>query len=165
MFRLSQTKIQVLGLAVARMIREGLYLVRPIHGRAPRGGVGRGAQRIHEHPDDAGAAPHVCVVVGGGMSRTRRFPSGSRSPPPTPADSTVAPDARASVRFLARGALSRSGCGTQSPAPPARGPAPVAGATLRPRRPGGWTAAPWLGAPVPLPALRGASGPRYGGHV
>ena len=42
---------QALGLAVARMIRDHLDLVRPVHGRAPR------AQRFHEHPDGAGAAP------------------------------------------------------------------------------------------------------------
>ena len=50
---------QALGLAVARMIREGLDLVRPVHGRAPR------AQRFHEQPDGAGDVPPVCVVVGG----------------------------------------------------------------------------------------------------
>ena len=36
------------------------------------------------------------------------LPSGPRSPPRVPADNRVAPDARASVRFLARNALSRS---------------------------------------------------------
>ena len=66
---------QALGVAVARMIREGLDLVRPVHGRAPRGGVGHAplAQRFHEHPDRAGAVPHVFIVVGGGLSRTRRL--------------------------------------------------------------------------------------------
>ena len=61
---------QVLGLAVARMIRDGLHLARPIHGRAPRGGVGRTplAQRLRKHPEGAGAALHVCVV-GGGTAR------------------------------------------------------------------------------------------------
>ncbi len=115
--------------------RGGLHRARPVHGRAPRGGVGRAprAQRFHEHPNGAGAAPHVCVVVGGGPARARRLrrplvgpqrlavhpcsspdnahrragykgpaplPSGSRSLPPAPADSNVAPGARASVRFL-----------------------------------------------------------------
>ena len=66
---------QALGVAVARMIREGLDLVRPVHGRAPRGSVGRAprAQRFHEHPDRAGTVPHVFIVVGGRMSRTRRL--------------------------------------------------------------------------------------------
>ena len=53
---------QMLGMAVARMIRKGLDRVRPVHGRAPR------AQRFHEHPDHAGAAPYVCVVIGGGRA-------------------------------------------------------------------------------------------------
>ena len=35
---------QALGLAVARMIREGLHLARPVHARAPW------AQRFYEHP-------------------------------------------------------------------------------------------------------------------
>ena len=65
---------QALGV-VARRIRDRLDLVRPVHGRAPRGGVGGAplAQRLHEHPDGAGAAPHVCVVVGGGAPRARRL--------------------------------------------------------------------------------------------
>ncbi len=58
---------QALGLAVARMIRQGLDLVRPVHVRALR------AQRLHEHPDRAGAAPHVFIVVGGEMAWARRL--------------------------------------------------------------------------------------------
>ena len=63
---------QALGLAVARMIREGLDRVRPVHARA-LGGGGRAplAQRFHEHPDRAGAVPHV--FVGGGAARARRL--------------------------------------------------------------------------------------------
>ena len=41
---------QALGLAVAWMIREGLHLARSVHVRAPR------AQRLHKHPEGAGAA-------------------------------------------------------------------------------------------------------------
>ena len=65
---------QALGLAVARMVRKGLHRARPVHARAPGGGVGRAplAQRFHEHPEGAGAAPHVCVVVGGRAARARR---------------------------------------------------------------------------------------------
>ena len=41
---------QALGLAVARRIREGLPLMRPVHARAPGGSVGRAplAQRLRE---------------------------------------------------------------------------------------------------------------------
>ena len=87
---------QALGLAVARMIREGLDRVRPVHGRAPRGGVDRAprAQRFHEHPDRAGAVPHVCVVVGGGAPRTRRLRRPLVGPQPfglfVPADHRIA---------------------------------------------------------------------------
>ena len=72
---MSQTRIQALGVAVARMIRDSLDLVRPVHGRAPRSRVGRAplAQRFHAHPESADAAPHVCVVVGGGAARARRL--------------------------------------------------------------------------------------------
>ena len=58
---------QALGLAVARVVDQGLDRVRPVHGRAPL------AQRLREHPDRAGAAPHVCVVVGGRTARARRL--------------------------------------------------------------------------------------------
>ena len=59
---------QALGLAVARIIREGLHLARPVYAaRAPQ------AQQFHEHPEGAGAAPHVFVVVGGGPARARRL--------------------------------------------------------------------------------------------
>ena len=45
---------------------------------APGGGVGRAplAQRCHEEPEGAGAAPHVCIVAGGGLAR----PRGARRP-------------------------------------------------------------------------------------
>ena len=45
---------------------------------APGGGVGRAplVQRFHEEPEDAGAAPHVCIIAGGGRAR----PRGARRP-------------------------------------------------------------------------------------
>ena len=64
---------QVLRLTVARVIHQRLDLVRPVHGRASGGSVGRAprAQRLHEQPEGAGAVPHIFVVVGGGPSRLR----------------------------------------------------------------------------------------------
>ena len=64
---------QALDLAVARMIRDG-HQVRPVHACAPGGGMGCAprAPRLHEQPDGAGSVSHVCVVVGGGASRSRR---------------------------------------------------------------------------------------------
>ena len=78
------------------MIRDRLDRVRPVHGRAPRGRVGGAprAQRFHEHPDRAGAAPHVCVVVGGGTARARRLRRPRVGPQPldvfVPADHRIA---------------------------------------------------------------------------
>ena len=144
---------QTRGLAVARMIREGLH-------RAPR------TQRLHAQPDGAGAVPHVFIVIGrvgyGVLCRPRSdlgvrscrvpdsaqrragyrdpapLPSGPRSPPRARGDNRVAPDARASVRFLACNAPSRNGCGSQSPRLPRAGP----------RRPVCWAAALGTGAPA-----------------
>ena len=52
---------QVLGLAIARVVDQGTHRVRPVHDRAPGGGMGRAprAQGFHEQPDGAGAVPHV----------------------------------------------------------------------------------------------------------
>ena len=106
---------QALGLAVARIIREGLYLARPstsvrrsVAGRAPR------AQRFHEHPNDAGAASHVCVVVGSGTTRARRLRR-----------SLVAPQ-RFGLFVHADHWIARSRAGYRGPAPLPRSPPPAA---------------------------------------
>ena len=74
---------QALGRAIARMIRDSLHRARSMHGRASSGGVG--GTPLAADPKGAGAAPHVFVVVGGGMSRARRLRrSGAASAPRYP---------------------------------------------------------------------------------
>ena len=52
---------QALGLAVVRMIREGLHLARPVHAHAPRSGVSRAplAQWFHEQRGCRGRAERM----------------------------------------------------------------------------------------------------------
>ena len=79
---------QALGLAVARRIRHGLHRGRP-------GAVGLFVPAAHR------IARRVELAI--------EVPLEPRSPPPAPAADRVVPDARASVRFLARSAPSRGG--------------------------------------------------------